>query len=141
MEQIEKLLNFRWKVRIDIPFFPYKSGDIIESRTDYVLYSHTTGHFKPKSYPDVFKLLKWWQERDISEMPRFIKFERKPGKFLVYEVCSPHEGFPAFGENFVNFFDEEGKIVMEEMRDLRNFLPATEEEFLQFKHIKHETDS
>lgn len=137
MSRIEKLLIPRWKVLIDFPRCPFELNEVIDGS-----YYYMEGHqIYYDQFPMCFKKLRWWEEMDISKMPKFIKFERKIGKVLVYEVCSPHEGFPAFGQNYVNFFDEEGKNVMEEMRDLRNFLPATEEEFLQYKQNSHEKDS
>lgn len=143
MKKNYDLMIPRWRVIAGFPRSKYKVGKIYYGLTfpgDTITYispnKYQRGTFDiPGEFPHLFQELNWWEERDISEMPKFIKFQRKR-TFSVYEVCSPHEGFPAFGRNYVNFFDDEGNITMEEMKYLRNFSPATEEEFLEFQKLK-----
>lgn len=145
MEKIEQLLIPRWKIIADFPSSPFKVGEylIIDSILRSEIYEYDNFKFNgififPHEFPHLFKKLRWWEERENHELPKYIKFESRPNQWIVRKLPHPMEivrgqKWPVIGQNHINFYDESGKIVIEEIRSLRKLSPATYEEYLQFE--------
>lgn len=77
---VENLLKPRWKVIANYPNSPYKIGQILNNDWHEYdlpaneLFSIATIYFEAHQYPAIFKKLEWWEERDIEEMPEYVKW-------------------------------------------------------------------
>lgn len=76
----EQLMIPRYEVIADYPNSPYKAGDII-TLSDFdsgVWYKkYPPRHFEQSDsdkYPAIFKPLKWYERRELSEMPEYVKY-------------------------------------------------------------------
>lgn len=80
-----------------------------------------------KKYPHLFQKMNWWERRDISEMPEYVEKhgdiykafhypKDNNGRLLIEIVSNDFEGF--------------------ETLQIDNFLPATHEEYLEYKKGK-----
>lgn len=133
---VEQLLKPRRKVIADYPGSPFKIGDI--------LYWHNTGqtgtggndgfyslssHYEIsvtlypagqiENYPHLFKPLQWWEEREASEWPEYVKEES--GKI--------HKVIRMDGNRMVLGNDEEWSVVSNVMCF---FEPATLAEYTDY---------
>ena len=75
-EQVEKLLQPRYKVIADYPRNKYyenvEVGEIIEAwHPNKILQDNRTGFYG--KYPHIFKELEWGEEREIEDMPMYLK--------------------------------------------------------------------
>ncbi|MBC7866252.1 MAG: hypothetical protein H7X88_01850 [Gloeobacteraceae cyanobacterium ES-bin-316] len=130
MKSIEELLQPRYKV---IGLWPNSGktelGDIIK-----IEINTTTGfHFREATffgpviqmkkldqYPHLFKKLKWWEEREIADLPEYVYSKTsKPKRFIKTELWeySKELGFT---------YTINGEIQFVNMWDLH---PATEQEY------------
>lgn len=66
MKQTIDLMKPRYKVIADYPANYYGVGEIYTDCSAY-----TTELFE--KYPHLFKKLEWWEEREESEMPEYVK--------------------------------------------------------------------
>jgi len=111
---IEELLNPRFQIIADFPLNRTKIGTIfLENEID----------FEFEKYPHLFKKLNWWDSRSISDMPIYIKSEMqvvKPEWELISwkgrEYLQANTNETMFGSHY----------------DLKLFVPATEQEYLDF---------
>lgn len=77
----EELLKPRWKVIADFPGNPYTIGQILTYPQDIILpngylkylYLNYNEEYKIDSYPSIFQKLKWWEERNMADMPQYLK--------------------------------------------------------------------
>lgn len=88
---VEKLLMPRYKVIADYPESIFKIGEILicivdgEEGNQYTFgNSQYYENLSPEIYTCVFKKLDWWEEREISEMPEYVKW--KPSIGLSYKI-------------------------------------------------------
>lgn len=84
-EQVQKLLQPRYLVIADYPSSTFTVGEILpiivnEMGEAIYAYPNTGGkagiyqtHFN--KYPHIFKPLFWWEERDIADMPEYLKWQ------------------------------------------------------------------
>lgn len=95
---IKELLKPRYRNEIDFPGNPFKVGDILylffdnkspyrswylakEEKSEIYLSEH------PENYKELFKPLKWWEQRKASDMPKYIKFyEPLPTEHSIWKV-------------------------------------------------------
>jgi len=75
-EQVEKLLQPRYKVIADYPrnghYENVEVGEIIEAwHPNKILQDNRTGFYG--KYPHIFKELGWWEDRKVSDMPMYLK--------------------------------------------------------------------
>ena len=129
----EQLLKPRWKVIADFPDSDYKVGSI-EDR-DWCKYVNSEDEtdgivWKISDFPHLFKELKWWEHREPSEMPSYVKMckdiptsEIKVGQVLKVIFWKIDEG--------------DDKIHFAFEGDVKNigcypdyYTPSTEEEYL-----------
>jgi hypothetical protein len=118
-----ELLIPRVKVIAPMPFMQDKVGDILYhgSEGDNHFYGIKRGYIsfftldEFKQWPNIFEILEWWKDRDVKDMPLFLKKDKN-------EILK------------VKSYRAEGRVVT--FQWLQNdfftsdFLPATEEDFL-----------
>lgn len=71
----QELLIPRYKVISDYPNGCFKLGEIL---TEWIGNTYSgdnkyTVISKPDKFPAIFKSLKWWEERNIEELPKYLK--------------------------------------------------------------------
>ena len=122
---VEELLKPRWKVIADYPKSLYHVGDILNGgwRSEDLIYCDHDGP-RWSHYPHLFKKLEWWEERKPEDMPQYLKDTVK-GLGIIradkIEVGKPN--YPAF--TYLISSD----LKMGGTKYLRNYIPATEEEY------------
>lgn len=109
-----ELLAPRYKVIADYPGSPFKINEVIPPE---LILGNGLDRF-----PVIFKKLEWWQERDVSQMPRYLK--DKDGKIGMFEQT--YDG-NLRGSVMVTF--ENGDATV---RNINDFAPATETEYLNY---------
>jgi len=79
---VEQLMQPRYKVVVDYPHSPFTDNQIIclQNVGGYWRYSwaeHDGIEFETESffkdYPHLFKPMAWWEERDVKDMPEYVK--------------------------------------------------------------------
>lgn len=103
----EELLRPRVKVIAPYPKMPYKLGAILE-----IDEQHSNKYFD--DYPHLFRRLEWWEERDASDMPEYVK--QKNNDFFTKVDKYFYDCFRSGDDKYW----------------IRYYLPATEEEYLQY---------
>jgi hypothetical protein len=123
---VEEFLQQRYKVISDYPESPFEIGDIryAEDRP----YNGMSKEFYDK-YPYIFKKLEWWEERDIEDMPKYLKVVES-GKIEKVTDYFLDAYTPAFytGKTY------KSKLfgIAPEPFNIRSTIPATEEEYNQY---------
>ena len=81
-EQVAELMIPRYKVVADYPYNPWVVGAILITEPNGELYCKENGYVASKSivyvkdvdkYPTLFRKLYWYEERNFSDLPDFIK--------------------------------------------------------------------
>lgn len=138
----EELLRPRWKVIADFPGSKYTMGQIIETNYWYDR-SEEKGYEEHKmnkswvvrtewnissaqffdSYPVIFKKLEWWEERNVKDLPNYVR----------YKGCEMFRlNTPKIGEVLkVNNYQEDCVNHNIGCDWISLYEPATEEEYLQ----------
>lgn len=127
----EELLKPRWKVIAD---FPCNTGHGVgEIISKFIYKSEPDCYFItieldgtafgicPDDYPHLFERLKWWEEREEKDLPKYLKWKRNQKIFEPYIIEKDSGIF--YLENHENSDFPLGST-----------LPATEEEYLNQKH-------
>lgn len=100
--QPEELMKPRYKVIADYFYSPYRVGDIIavldNDRSVHLTTTHyrdefgetvdMANYFNPKrllDYPHLFKPLRWFEERELSMLPEYLKGLKSVKKVVKYE--------------------------------------------------------
>lgn len=75
----EQLLKPRYKVIADYPKSVYEVGTIINAGTtsEDCIYCDREGP-RMRHYPHLFQPLPWWSDREISDMPEYVKWDYNP---------------------------------------------------------------
>lgn len=106
---------------------PYPSSHLHFNVGDILTYnghSYVMGHHVSiaketvESYPHLFKKLQWWERREVSEMPEYVKYIDGSKVFKIVEIHLPYMSVTLDDEPFP--------------RSLVNFLPATIDEYNSF---------
>jgi hypothetical protein len=108
----EDILKPRYKVIADYPRSPYVIGNIISDDDK----EYTCEYMS--RFPAIFKPLEWWEDREESDMPKYVKslIDQKYYKVITSNPVS-FRGF------------KEGDLIID--YPWGNALPATEEEYNQ----------
>lgn len=114
----EDLLKPRYKVIADYPGNNRTEGEIIPSKFENFTQDEVDALlFTCKQFPKVFKMLEWWEERTIEDLPDYAKYQKliykATDKFIASVRCEKH---PSDG------------IGLD--ADWGSCLPATEAEYL-----------
>lgn len=122
---VERLLQPRYKVIADYPNSDFEIGFILYSDKNGFFYEYgDNGRWsvKPEKYPHIFKKLEWYEERKVEDMPEYVKelSEDSIKHVAKWKIDSEKDAYYAEnGSYFVSAF---------------NTIPATEQEYLQFKN-------
>ena len=139
-KEIEDLLKDRYKVIAPYPSSPYEVGDLVEI-TDIGTSFHCTTtkewntfieEFAPvenywsikliDDYPHLFRKLEWWEDREVSEMPEYVKPAKSPQ--YIFKVIKFTDGRVYFQNNNGGTSSQPAGVM----------LPATESEYLTYTH-------
>ena len=119
----EELMMPRYKVIADYPFSPFMIGAIIHHNGEAISDLAKNIHL----YPYLFKKLEWWEERQVNDMPKYVKMN------CYIKPCT---------DNHENIELKKGQIFIPEKWGLNSFEighwvfsvkliePSTEEEYL-----------
>lgn len=127
----EELLRPRIKVIAPYPNMPYKLGEIVYRDEGTLIgtyqydYKARTELFTPgcnlfDDYPHLFKRLEWWEEREESELPKYVNYN---GAGIIKEVKIWYR----FKAAYVNAHCTDGFS-----HSARVIIPATEQEYLEY---------
>lgn len=138
--KIEELLQPRFKVIADYPNSDWKVGDIlcrINRATEnwyHTNYGAFVGgiHYNTLiKYPHLFRTLKWHENREVNELPKFLKFINDEGEIefvLKVEKYIPHKDSNTNWFAFEYLWKNEPDL---KRMSLQGWTPATEEEYLK----------
>lgn len=148
----KNLLQERYKVISDYPGCGFRIGTILNQEYGSSAFNKWVNElpisnisvYTPEKWPHIFKKLEWWEERELSDFPAYLKVIRngcssigngKIFKPISYGIYS-NEGrnFGNEGHPFAVFliledsetYDKGEEITMH----LKNCFPSTEEEYL-----------
>lgn len=115
----EELLKPRYKVIADYPESPYKIGDIEFNGT-------WSDNDSLANYPSIFRKLEWWEERDVKDMPGYLKDTGDGEVFKVREWLDYSMA--------VIWLNKNKKINHTgfHQANTEHFLPATESEYNEY---------
>lgn len=68
----EKLLVPRWKVIADFPYSSYCINDVIQGEEFRLCNEEHITHLC-NHYPELFKKLEWWEEREEKDLPDYVR--------------------------------------------------------------------
>jgi len=114
-------------VEADYPNSPFRVGQILEYRNeirpefcDYGTGCSISEH-DAKTYPKIFRLMHWSEQREFSEMQRYLRFIHSPEYVLRVGV---------YIAGRVSFVGKQGTNKIEW------YAPATEAEYLEYLKSK-----
>lgn len=116
---VEHLLKPRWKVIADYPESNHYVGEIPNCYDNKIFIESTGRYIKPDDYPAIFKKLRWWEERGIEEMPKYIKSTKMD---IILKV---HTHFYTYNSFLITQRDGSEGISWE----YHYTIPSTQEEF------------
>ena len=130
----EELLQPRWKVIADFPKSSYNIGQILIpfSIKDeglqkwYIQDDYDYSWIRVEDYPAIFKKLEWWEERDVQDLPQYIKLNNSGD---IYKVIEYNEYF------FIIEINKNRTSSHWPLSYLRIVTPVTEEEYKKNKQI------
>lgn len=122
----------RFKCIADYPGSDYSVGQIIPLTNHHSneFYSRTEDddvieqESFYKQYPHIFKRLQWWEDRDISELPEYVK---NAADGIVFKV---EYNFNGHTPSDVHTWNEEARVPF--WHSLHHLLPATESDYIQY---------
>jgi hypothetical protein len=124
----EQLLRKRFKFKMPYPGSHWDIGEVFELHVDGFSYKTKLSSVRIldnviEFYPHIFQPLPWWSDREIEDLPRYIK--KNDGRiFLVL-----HYGYSeSEGELFLVMDD----IEIPNYMDYLDPQPATEEEYTAY---------
>lgn len=128
---IEALMRPRYKVIADYPLsnMYFNVGDILYWNEKYESYridekKVAMNKDTVESYPHLFKPLAWYEDREASEMPAYVKHKSEFGG-RVYKLSDAKESYG--GINFMYDYP-----MTEHWVSLSECLPTTESYYLQY---------
>lgn len=128
------LLQPRIMVKVGHPHSPLCKGEILtfnEREGEYfdktMVHSVTT--CEAEEYADVFRVMPWWEDRDVKDMPEYVK-DNAIGKIVV----KVHKWVITEGR-FISEANKDNGYLS----DPNYFAPATLSDYLTFKSQQHET--
>jgi len=127
----EELLKPRYKVIALFPLCDLKLGDIISFETPHVpvasycaLNGNQIKYAVPeetiKDYPHLFKPLQWWEDRNLADLPEYVKCIETPDQRIIPGcVLKVAWNTPNWGTN------HNVSVIL----DTNCYIPATLEEY------------
>ena len=124
----EELLQPRFKVISPYPCSIHKLGDIILTYKSAMSYAVQIDDVSEKicleDYPNIFKKLKWFEDREIEDLPEYLKDKNE-----IYKVYKYDLSYSMFS---VKVYEKSGYILT---LFLYNVLPSNKEEYEANKNI------
>lgn len=134
MLSTEQLMKPRYKVIADWPGSRFRIGQILKQDfTTAFRNDNGIGNYNVDKYPNLFKELHWWEERDEKDMPEYIKFvddymDFKSGAVYKCEKWSEHD-------DMIEFRTGVGKYDLHGVPPSFNqLLPATLSEYTAYSN-------
>ena len=143
-DNIQELLKPRYKVIADYPYCPYEIGELVEFSTSGTSFLCTrtkeyddfredivdnNNYFAIKAldkYPHLFRRLEWWEDRDVKDMPEYLKSNINDKNWYGNVVFEKVDMFYGDNNEYVALVDRD-----EMMQYCTSwYLPATETEYL-----------
>lgn len=134
----DELLRPRYKVMADFPFNEiFNVGSILsffkttKDGKDEYWYHHDVKHNNFQStwfdgFPHLFKPLQWWEDRDINDMPEYLKDNGDAEIFKVREWVDNSMGVIWLNKN------KKMNHTGFHQANAEHFTPATEAEYLDY---------
>lgn len=137
------LMAPRIKVIAPGPLMENKVGSLLKVMFDGEDYSFgiktiSTQHFFPidefKQWPYMFKILEWWEEREESQMPEYLKYYEETTLEFVLKVerYKTHNDKKSFW-SFEYLWENEPDI---KRMALTGLVPATKEDYEDYQTFK-----
>lgn len=136
---VQELLIPRIRVKAEYPYCQYEKGTIlIKDETTEELYSAQFGYTQSKfivkwedagKYPHIFRVLEWWEDREISELPEYVKYTEQSARHL-YNIDKVGVYKPAWEMESGNpMFSIKNKVYSYGLISAQEVSPITEEEY------------
>jgi hypothetical protein len=134
---IEELLKPRVKVIAPMPLMKNKVGEFLYRQEDdkgNIWFGISAGkemHFFKledfREWSNIFHICEWWEERKESEMPEYVKdlYDQEPFKIVSKHPISKDEYLITNRPKPAHY------------AHIKHFLPATEEEYIQYQQNKN----
>jgi hypothetical protein len=135
-EQVD-LMKPQYMVNLDYPKSEYVVGQVID-------YNNFSGSITSKTfceiydkYPVIFRKMKWFEGKDIEDLPRYVSVHPDSecclNKTIIYEVYKWNKWNDSFHR-----YKHYAKVIGFEEHDfsISHFLPATEQEYLDYSSKK-----
>lgn len=128
---VEELLKPRYKVIADYPGCTFSIGEICEPLSKDALYYSNKVSCEARNkmmskYPHIFKPLAWYEERDVKDMPLYLKDNFGE----VFKVSKYSDILPVF---YTDAIETKGKWKGSPTPfNLKATVPATEQEYLTY---------
>lgn len=133
-DNIQELLKPRYKVIADYPEIErhnIRIGDVI-TISESAMYADKTQDGTPvvaidhEIFPAVFRRLEWWEERDVKDMPEYLKYNINDKNWYGNVVFEKVDMFYGDNNEYVALVDRD-----EMMQYCTSwYLPTTETEYL-----------
>lgn len=134
----EELMTPRFKVIEDYPNSLFKIDEILTGNERLFCDKNSERY---SDFPNIFKPLEWWQERSLEDLPKYLKFNEEI-RTGIRSVNDEEEPFVHKVKIHQRYFENEDfryssfyEFVSEwkdQPYNYNQFLPSTEEEYLQY---------
>lgn len=135
----DELLKPRYKVIADFPqwsAFKHNKGDILFLKGIHFVGSGTSKSINEKEivlYPHLFKKLEWWEERELSDMPDYVKLIFNDKISFVHKVHKWKSERNSDGQPLYHYYNLVDAMSTGCVVDLE---PATKEEYDAYRQTK-----
>ena len=116
----EELMTPRFKVIDDYPNSLFKIDEILTGNERIYCDENSKRY---SDFPNIFKPLEWWEERELEDLPKYLKDD-----FYIIKVEKYYE---KFGKLKFDYFEYEGQTLYNDRVD-NLFSPSSEEEYLKY---------
>ena len=119
-DNIQELLKPRYKVIADYPGNIWAIGSVLDLNISKQLSSYYD------KYPHLFRRLEWWEDRDVKDMPEYLKYNINDKNWYGNVVFEKVDMFYGDNNEYVALVDRD-----EMMQYCTSwYLPTTETEYL-----------
>ncbi|MBP7512576.1 MAG: hypothetical protein KA981_11640 [Bacteroidia bacterium] len=130
-EQVEKLLQPRYKVIATYPKCHWSVGKVLTADSEGWFEVELDWRVELEymdAFPHLFRKLEWWEEREVSEMPEYVKIINTNPIAKVGEIIKTNKWNSV--PNKFYFIDADGDHAFIFVSDA---IPATEQDYLTYK--------
>lgn len=117
----EELMTPRFKVIDDYPNSLFKIDEIL-TNNERIFCDENSKRYS--DFPNIFKPLEWWEERELTDFPKYLKEEYSN---IVIKV---ENYYLKYHKIHFRYFDLEIQNFSNEY--IYDFIPSTEEEYLEY---------